>query len=77
MSLAGQWISDYQGTNKGTLIVDVEDRGDRYHGIACAWDSKPTLPSSLVRFVTESKSAEPNVKASQNSSNCCWTDTLS
>src|SRR5262245_30173744 len=53
MSLAGQWISDYAGTTKGTLVLDVDDLGDRYHGVACAWDANPNLPSSLVRFVAD------------------------
>lgn len=55
MSLAGQWISDYSGTNTGTLLVDIEDVGDRYHGIACAWDTSSNLPSSLIWFVTDLK----------------------
>lgn len=55
MSLAGQWLSSYAGTNSGTLVIDIEDKGEYYHGLACAWDSNAKLPSSLVRFVTESK----------------------
>ncbi len=55
MSLAGQWISGYAGTNKETLVLDIEDFGDCYYGLACSWDNSQNLPSSLVRFVTDSK----------------------
>jgi hypothetical protein len=55
MSLAGQWVAEYEGTNKGTLVLDIEASGDRYHCLACAWDNNQNLPSSLVRFVTDSK----------------------
>jgi hypothetical protein len=55
MSMAGQWISRYQGSNSGTLVVNIEENGDHYKGVACAWDDNPHLPSSLVRFVTPSK----------------------
>jgi hypothetical protein len=55
MSLAGQWISTYAGTNSGTLVLDIEDDKDRYKGVACAWDDDANHPSSLVRFITNSK----------------------
>ena len=55
MSLAGQWVSRYSGTNSGKLVIDIDDLGDRYLGTACLWDDSPELPCSLVRFVLPSK----------------------
>jgi len=55
MSFAGQWISNYAGSNSGTIVVDIEYLGDRYHGVACVWDNQPDVPSTLVRFIIDSK----------------------
>lgn len=55
MSLAGQSISQYQGTNSGTIVIDIEECVDRYKGVACVWDDNLQHPSSLVRFITTSK----------------------
>jgi len=56
MGLSGQWVSRYAGSNSGTIVIDIDDMGDRYRGVACVWDDNSQFPSSLVRFITESKS---------------------
>ena len=55
MSLSGQWVGKYSGSNFGSLVIDIDDAGDHYRGVACVWDENPQLPSSLVRFQTSSK----------------------
>jgi hypothetical protein len=47
MSLAGQWISPYQGTSTGEIVIDIEEYFDGYIGVACVWDSNGELPSGL------------------------------
>ena len=56
MSLGGQWIGRYQGTNQGTLVVDLDEVDDHFEAIACAWDDNFALPSSVVSFFTTSRS---------------------
>jgi hypothetical protein len=55
VTLAGQWISRYQGSNSGTIVIDIEEYDDRYKGVACVWDDDLPRPSSLVRFITNSR----------------------
>jgi hypothetical protein len=55
MSLSGQWMAGYAGSNSGTIVIEIDEIGDHYEGAACVWDSAPGYPSSLVRFRTPSK----------------------
>jgi len=55
MSLSGQWVARYTGANTGTIVIEMDELDDHYEGVACAWDSDPSHPSSLVRFRTPSK----------------------
>jgi FRG domain len=57
MSLNGQWIARYSGTNTGTGVIDIDEFDDHFSGTATAWDDNPVYASSLVRFRTSSKSA--------------------
>jgi len=51
----GQWISPYTGTNSGQLVVDLDDRGTHYEGIACAYDDDRSLPDTFVHVKTADK----------------------
>ena len=55
MSLSGQWVARYTGANSGTIVIEMDEVGDHYEGVACAWDDDPSHPNSLVRFRTASK----------------------
>jgi hypothetical protein len=55
MSLSGQWVARYTGANSGMFVVEIDEVGALYEGIACAWDNDPSRPSSLVKFRTPSK----------------------
>ena len=56
MSLRGQWISRYSGSNIGTVVVDLDEFEDHFAGTAVAWDDNVAHPHSLVRIRTTSKS---------------------
>ena len=64
MSLSGQWIGQYSGTNSGLMVIDIDDRDTHYTGTACAWENNRNLQSSVVVFRTQSKGSKhhiPNV----------------
>jgi len=54
----GQWIGEYNGTNNGSIIVNVDDRGDHFEGVAYLLQSNSSLPSSAASFTTKDKSNE-------------------
>ena len=56
MSLGGQWVAKYAGTNTGTGVIDIDEFDDHFAGTAVAWDHNPALPNSWVRIRTSSKS---------------------
>ena len=62
MSLSGQWITNYAGSNTGTLVIEIDEVGDHYEGSACAWDDNVSNPNSLVRFNTSSKALSQRLK---------------
>ncbi len=56
MSMAGQWIATYGGTNTGTIVLEIEEDFGQYKAVACLWDDNLQHPSSfVVRFYTASK----------------------
>ena len=50
MSLTGQWIGRYSGTNNGLLVLDLDDFGTHHAGTACVWDDNLNLPCSIARI---------------------------
>lgn len=64
MSLKGQWIARYSGSNAGTLVLDLDEFDDYFAGTAVAWDDNPAHPNALIRLQTPTKSY------SQRLSNC-------
>ena len=57
----GQWAAEYQGSNTGLVVVDIDLVNDHYEGTACAWDSNPQLASSFVRFRTNDLKPDQNL----------------
>ncbi len=55
MSLSGQWIARYTGSNTGTPVIDIDDVGDHYEGTGITWDDASLPPRSLVKIRTPSK----------------------
>jgi FRG domain len=56
MSIAGQWITKYTGSNSGLFIAEFDEVGGHYEGTICVWDSKSENPNSWVYISTESNS---------------------
>ena len=50
MSLNGQWIARYRGTNAGLLIVELDDLGDHYEGSGVLFDDNQELLSSIMKI---------------------------
>ncbi|HEY1781586.1 MAG TPA: FRG domain-containing protein [Roseiarcus sp.] len=55
MLLGGQWIARYMGSNKGVLVLDVDQIDDHFEGVAFARDDDVGIPSTAVSFSTTSK----------------------
>ncbi|MFA5293403.1 MAG: FRG domain-containing protein [Phycisphaerae bacterium] len=51
----GQWIGKHGGTNSGSIIVNCDDRGDYYEGVAYIGDSIYSLPSLAAVFKTNNR----------------------
>ena len=51
----GQWIGPYTGTNDGFLVIDLDDAGDHYAGIATAIDSIASRPPMVVELANVPK----------------------
>lgn len=51
----GQWIGPYTGANNGSLLVNVDDRGSYFEGVAYVKPENPEIPTSGVGFRTTNK----------------------
>ncbi|MDH3974570.1 MAG: FRG domain-containing protein [Deltaproteobacteria bacterium] len=59
----GQWMGDYNGTSSGVIIVNIDDMGDHFKGIAYLNESDNTLPSTAIPFRTNEKSNDLTLQA--------------
>jgi hypothetical protein len=62
MTLKGQWITRYTGTNAGVAVLDFDECEDHFAGTGIAWEDNSSLPSSMVTIVTPSKSTTHHLK---------------
>jgi FRG domain len=62
MSLNGQWIARYSGTNTGLLIVELDDYGDHYEGNGVLFDDRQEFPNSVVSIRTPSKATAGRIE---------------
>jgi hypothetical protein len=46
--MKGQWVGDYAGTNRGSLVLDLDEVADHYEGSALALESNPSVPPTLA-----------------------------
>ncbi|UVT16409.1 MAG: FRG domain-containing protein [Nitrospira sp.] len=53
--MRGQWIGNVSGQNKGLLMLNVDDRGTHFEGIAYLNVTNRHLPSTAATFVTANK----------------------
>jgi hypothetical protein len=54
--MRGQWVGQYTGTNTGQIMVDLDERDDRFEGYAYLYDNIPSHPGLLARVATTNKS---------------------
>lgn len=61
--MKGQWIGQYESTNNGTIIVDIDDDGDRYLGYVRLETAQLPGLGAFVRFRTpDNKSTSYDLK---------------
>jgi len=51
----GQWLGKYNGSNTGTLVLDLDDRGDHFEGYVYAYNDDLKLPSTYAEIRTPDK----------------------
>src|SRR5712692_8046206 len=51
----GQWIAEYTGSNSGSIIVNLDDMGDCYEGVAFLVDKNHKLPALTAGIKTSDK----------------------
>jgi hypothetical protein len=51
----GQWLGNYSGTTSGSIILNIDERQERYEGSAHLIENDRTLPDSFVSFRTPNK----------------------
>lgn len=56
--MQGQWIGRCEGTNSGTVIIDVDDCGPFFQGTAALFEDEQGLPGSFVSFRTLDRGRE-------------------
>jgi hypothetical protein len=60
--MKGQWIGEYTGSNKGQIIVNVDEVRSCFEGIAYLIDRDETLPHTAVTFKTNSKDRQFTIR---------------
>jgi hypothetical protein len=53
----GQWLGRYNGTNSGTIMVNIDDLGSFFRGVAYLRDSNQKFPAIGAGFSTKNKDA--------------------
>ena len=53
--MKGQWIGNYEGTNAGEIILNLDETDDAYEGTAYLRESDERLPSTAVFIKTPNK----------------------
>lgn len=53
--MKGQWIGNYTGYNKGLIVLNVDDRGSFFQGVAYLNENNNQLPSIAASFSTKNK----------------------
>jgi hypothetical protein len=61
--LKGQWIGRFKGDREGQIIVNIDDIGKNFTGVAFTLQDDKKIPSSAGFFQTKNKRAKNTVKA--------------
>jgi hypothetical protein len=51
----GQWIGSFDGTRSGDVIINIDDRGSYFQGVAYLKYSESTIPTTCAAFKTIGK----------------------
>lgn len=64
--MKGNWSGPYQGTNAGTIIVEMDDRDTFFQGCVYAYDEREGIPTvfSIVRTPSRNKKQNFNTQIS-------------
>jgi FRG domain len=62
--MKGQWIGNYGGLHEGLIVLNVDDRGTHFEGVAYINESNNKLPTVAAVFATESKDKNFSFKTS-------------
>jgi hypothetical protein len=57
LAMNGQWIGQYTGTNLGNVMINLDDLGSHFRGVAYLTDSNTTLPGIGASFRTRNRNA--------------------
>lgn len=53
--MKGQWVGEYSGSNNGSIVVDIDELPSCFVGVAYLNETNPSLPKSIVNFITLNK----------------------
>lgn len=53
--MKGQWLGKAEGTNKGTIIINIDERSNNYEGVIYFLDEDNNNPSISIHFETIDK----------------------
>ena len=51
----GYWYGSYDGTNRGQMVVELDDSGDHFSGCAYLYDDDPSKPGTFAGIRTPNK----------------------
>lgn len=51
----GQWLGKFSGSTTGSIIINIDERRERYEGTAILLEDEESLPHSVVSFQTADK----------------------
>src|SRR6516165_10694638 len=61
--MKGQWIGRYDGSRRGNIVVNVDERQSCFQGSASILDDDPAAPTSVAFFTTTTKAHDFQVQA--------------
>lgn len=61
--MRGQWLGSYSGGADGKVMINIDEVGDRFEGVAYVIPSTKELPTSVAYFATPNRSAEQVTRA--------------
>ena len=62
--MKGQWKGEFEGTNNGSVILDMDEGRSSFDGIAFLTDNSPDLPNYLVKIAAPKNKKEFTTKVS-------------